>query len=159
MCTVAISLTLATFSAVVVALHLLLLPLLAVFMSMLFLLLLLYFVINARNKITIKIFSRSAFSHHLSHSLSLSLSLRAACSTSLILIPVLLYFHGKRNEKRPLGNPPGIKKAKISIDYERLVSVSPTSFPFFLWQQEKPIACAMIKRGLLLLRMCCLGPK
>lgn len=156
MCTVAISLTLATFSAVVVSLHLLL-PLLAIFMSMLFLLLLLYFVINARNKITIKIFSRSAFSHHLSH--SLSLSLRAACSTSLILIPVLLYFHGKRNEKRPLGNSPGIKKAKISIDYERLVSVSPTSFPFFLWQQEKPIACAMIKRGLLLLRMCCLGPK
>lgn len=158
MCTVAISLTLATFSAVVVPLLLLLLLLaVAVFMSMLFLLLLLYFVINARNKITIKIFSRSAFSHHLSH--SLSLSLRAACSTSLILIPVLLYFHGKRNEKRPLGNPPGIKKAKISIDYERLVSVSPTSFPFFLWQQEKPIACAMIKRGLLLLRMCCLGPK
>lgn len=73
MCTVAISLTLATFSAVIVALHLLLLLLrVAVFMSMLFLLLLLYFVINARNKITIKIFSRSAFSHHLSHSLSLS---------------------------------------------------------------------------------------
>lgn len=71
MCTVAISLTLATFSAVVVALLLLL----AIFMSMLFLLLLLYFVINARNKITIKIFSRSAFSCHLSLSLSRTLSL------------------------------------------------------------------------------------
>lgn len=73
MCTVAISLTLATFSADV-AEELLLLLLVAVFMSMLFLLLLLlYFVINARNKITIKIFSRSAFACHLTLSFTLSL--------------------------------------------------------------------------------------